>query len=105
MDRRGRSPCAFEKGVESMRMSSRAALAAGLSLAGLVALVAPSLGQQSNDGGVRKAATQGSFEKPLVTATLGTVDMEAVFKEYKKVQVANDNLKAEFSVKEKELTK
>jgi hypothetical protein len=67
-----------------MRNSTRAALAIGLGLVGAVGMVAPSMGQQPQDAGVRQAATTGAAAQqpkgvtPAPAAVLGTIDMEQV---------------------------
>jgi Skp family chaperone for outer membrane proteins len=88
-----------------MVASPRRLLAIGLSLAGLVLLVGPSLGQQQ-DGSVRKTAGQSANEpKEPVAPIIGTVDVEYVFKNYDKVKVANKEFNAAMLARKQELMK
>ena len=77
-----------------MVISSRAIVAMGLSAVGLGLLVGPSLGQQQ-DGGVRRTASP-STAAPVapITPVIGTIDMDAVFKNYDKVKVSSEEFKA-----------
>ena len=77
-----------------MVISSRAIVAMGLSAVGLGLLVGPSLGQQQ-DGGVRRTASP-STAAPVapISPVIGTIDMDAVFKNYDKVKVSSEEFKA-----------
>jgi Skp family chaperone for outer membrane proteins len=86
-----------------MRMSSRTALAAGLCLVGLASLVDKSEGQQ--DAKVQKASNSPPAAKLLPPASIGSVDIEAVFKDYEKVRVSSDAFQAEVVAKQGELSK
>jgi Skp family chaperone for outer membrane proteins len=78
-----------------MVISSRAIVAMGLCTVGLGLLVGPSLGQQQ-DGGVRRTAASPSTATPAapVSPVIGTIDMDAVFKNYDKVKVSSEEFKA-----------
>ncbi len=90
-----------------MPMTSRGALAAGLSLVGLVGLVAPTLGQQ--DRAVQKTASTAPpaapTPKPVGPALVGSVDIEKVFKEYAKVKDSSEAFKAEYMAKQQDLAR
>jgi Skp family chaperone for outer membrane proteins len=91
-----------------MVVSSRGILAIGLCLTGLAMLVAPSVGQQQReqDPSLRKSGTTSSAgPKAPVAAFVGTVDLDAVFKNYKKVQIASKQFNAEMLAKKNELMK
>ena len=98
-----------------MTISSRVALAAGLSFVGLAGLVAPTLGQQA-DRAVQKVATAAGTgsapapaaapaAKPIGPAVIASVDIEAVFKDYEKVKVTSEAFKAEMMLKQSEIGK
>ena len=79
---------------------TRATLAMGLCLVGVAGLVSRSFGQQG-DPRVQKTATPAPAgdtsttrvaSKPLV---IGSIDVEKVLKEYDKVKVASENVRAE----------
>ena len=77
-----------------MVISSRAIVAMGLSAVGLGLLVGPSLGQQQ-DGGVRRTASPSTAAPTApITPVIGTIDMDAVFKNYDKVKVSSEEFKA-----------
>ncbi|MDX2038581.1 MAG: OmpH family outer membrane protein [Isosphaeraceae bacterium] len=78
-----------------MLRSSRAALAVGLGLLGMVGLVAPSMGQQ--DSRVRPAANAGTAPaaKPVGPAVIGTLDMDAVLRSYDKFKYQMEQTQAE----------
>lgn len=82
-------------------MSSRAAIALGLGVVGLAALAGRSIGQ---DGNATKAAAPGAA-RALPAAILGSIDMDAVFKGYEKVEFIRKQIEAEANVKKAELTK
>jgi Skp family chaperone for outer membrane proteins len=78
-----------------MYRPTRATLAMGLCLVGVAGLVGRSYGQQG-DAKVQKAANPapaaGVAPKPLL---IGSIDVEKVLKEYDKVKVASENVRAE----------
>lgn len=83
-----------------MRNPSRKTWALGLVLAGLAILVGRSHAQ--NDPGAAKAPNAANALPP---ARIGTIDMDRVFKEYKKVKFAGDQLKNDVQAKQGELGK
>jgi Skp family chaperone for outer membrane proteins len=91
-----------------MLVSSRAIVAVGLGLVGVGCLVGPTFGQ-GGDSAVRKtnntttAAT--SAPKPPAPAIFGTVDIEAVFKNYDKVKAQQEEFKAAAMSRHNELIK
>ena len=81
-----------------MYRPTRATLAMGLCLVGVVGLVGRSFGQQG-DAKVKTAAAPAAdtsaariAPKP---ALIGSIDMEKVLKDYDKFKVANENIRAE----------
>jgi outer membrane protein len=89
-----------------MVASSRGILAIGLSLTGLALLVGPSLGQQQQDGSIRRVAGQSTSKPPApVAPIIGTVDVEYVFKNYDKVKVANKEFNAAMLARKNDLMK
>jgi outer membrane protein len=89
-----------------MVISSRAILAIGLSTVGLGLLVGPSLGQQAQDGGVRRTAnTTPAAPAVPVPPVIGTIDMDAVFKNYDKVKVSSEEFKAAALARKADLQK
>lgn len=91
-----------------MAISSRAALALGLGMIGVAALVGVTYGQQG-DGGVKKAAGNGAqangaaatpTPKPTVIAT---IDLEAVLRGYEKAKYQAEQLQAESLAKQGQL--
>jgi outer membrane protein len=77
----------------------------GLGLAGWVALAGPASGQQP-DRDVRRTTGQQAAAPaaPAVTpATIGTIDLDKVFREYDKVKVSSDRFKQEALKKQGEL--
>jgi outer membrane protein len=83
-------------GVESMIRSTRAVVAVGLCLVGVAGLVSRSFGQQ----GVQKDAQVKSASNPAAPAvakpaSIGSIDMDKVLKDYDKFKVANENIRAE----------
>jgi Skp family chaperone for outer membrane proteins len=86
-----------------MRISSRAAMAVGLSVVGLAALVGQTRGQQ--DGGVQKTSSSNPPPRVFPAPLIGTVDIEAVFKGYEEVKASSDTFKAEMMGRQKELMK
>jgi outer membrane protein len=89
-----------------MVLSTRGILALGLGVTGLAFLVGPSLGQQQ-DGGVRKTAnpTGGAMPTAPVPPVIGTVDIDAVFKNYEKFKVASKEFNAAMLTRKNELMK
>ena len=88
-----------------MVISSRAIVAVGLSVVGLALLVGPSLGQQQ-DGGVRRTASPSTATPAApITPVIGTIDMDAVFKNYDKVKVSSEEFKAAALARKGELQK
>jgi outer membrane protein len=83
----------------SMPSKLRAALALGLGLVGLAALVTPTSGQ---DGNQRTAAPRTPARPPAV---VGCVDIQAVLKAYHKVEFLNSQLETEVKLKTAELNK
>jgi Skp family chaperone for outer membrane proteins len=98
-----------------MRNSTRAALAIGLGLVGAAGLVAPSMGQQPQDSGVRQAAgttgntgagaAQPKAPTPAPAAVIGTIDMEQVLKNYDKFKVGMEAIEADGIARQNDLMK
>jgi outer membrane protein len=88
-----------------MVVSTRAIAAVGLGVMGVAALVGPSIAQQPQDPAIRKAATQATAPKPPAPATVGSVDIAAIFKGYDKVKVNSEEFKAAVMSKKGELMK
>jgi len=88
-----------------MIVSSRSILALGLGVVGVGLLVGPSLGQQ--DGRVQRSAAQSAAGSPKAPepATIGTIDMAAVFKNYDKVKAIGEEFQAAALAKKNELMK
>jgi outer membrane protein len=88
-----------------MVISWRAIVTTGLCTVGIALLVGPSLGQQQ-DGGVRRtASTSTSAPSAPVSPVIGTIDMDAVFKNYEKVKVSSEEFKAAAQARKAELVK
>jgi len=89
-----------------MVLSTRGILAIALGVTGLAFLVGPSLGQQQ-DGTVRKAATPtaGAMPPAPIAPVIGTVDIDAVFKNYEKFKVASKEFNAAMLTRKNELMK
>ena len=85
-----------------MIRSTRVALAFGLGLAGVAALVGRSVAQQQ-DPKVRPAATTSASGPASVS--IGTIDMDSVLKNYDKFKVATQTLQAEAMARQQELMK
>jgi Skp family chaperone for outer membrane proteins len=80
-----------------MIRSTRAMVAVGLCLVGVAGLVSRSFGQQK-DGQVKGAANPAAnAAAPAVAkpASIGSIDMDKVLKDYDKFKVANENIRAE----------
>ncbi len=77
-----------------MVISSRAIVAVGLSAVGLGLLVGPSLGQQQDAGVHRTASPSTAVPAAPISPVIGTIDMDAVFKNYDKVKVSSEEFKA-----------
>ena len=88
-----------------MVISARAILSLGFSAMGLGLLVAPALGQEQ-DGGVRRTANTASTAPVApVPPVIGTIDMDAVFKNYEKVKVSSEDFKAAAQARKADLMK
>ncbi len=87
-----------------MSKSRRAAwtCGVGLTLLSAVMLVARTSGQ---DNAVQKTSGQTAGRSSISPAVIGCVDMEAVFKGYKKVEFLKDEIEVEAKAKQAELTK
>lgn len=96
-----------------MVVSSRAVAAFTIGLVGFGCLAGPASAQQSQDATVRKAANAQAATAPAapagnqapVNAVIGTVDIEAVFKNYDKVKTQQEEFKAAAMAKHNELMK
>lgn len=87
-----------------MVLSSRLIVAAGLGVVGAGLLSAPIQGQQ--DAAVRK--TNGGAASSFKTGTapvIGTIDLDAVFKNYEKVKYANEEFQGAMLAKRGQLMK
>ena len=86
-----------------MQFLSRAALALSLGVVGVGAVAGLSIGQD----GVAKTAGQQPANQPkaLPAAVLGSIDMDAVFKGYEKVDFIRKQIEAEANLKKAELGK
>src|SRR5208337_4084768 len=88
-----------------MVISSRAIVAVGLSAVGLALLVGPSLAQQQ-DAGVRRTASPSTAAPAApISPVIGTIDMDAVFKNYEKVKVSSEEFKSAALARKAELQK
>ena len=88
-----------------MTLSSRWVVAVGLGVVGAGLLVAPIRGQQ--DGAVRRtnSAPAANGWTPGTPPIIGTIDLEAVFKNYEKVKYANEEFQNSLLTKRNELMK
>jgi Skp family chaperone for outer membrane proteins len=90
---------------------SRKLFVAGLSCAGLIGAVAPSLwGQGQNADDPRRQAAGNQQAAParpaaLPPAVIGSVDIDRVFKEYEKVKDRSESFKSEVMKRQQELTR
>ena len=93
-----------------MLRSTRAALAVGLGCVGVAGLVGQSVGQQQ-DGKVRQVASAapnpGTAPAPaaMPAVSIGTINVEEVFKSYDKVKVQGETLNAEAMLRFNSLNK
>ena len=98
-----------------MLRSTRAILAMGLCLVGVVGLVGRSFGQQQKDGQVRTTATPAAAVAPATDpaaariapkpVSIGSIDMDKVLKDYDKFKVANETIRGEALSRHNELMK
>ncbi|MGC8640268.1 MAG: OmpH family outer membrane protein [Isosphaeraceae bacterium] len=89
-----------------MVISSRAILAMGLGTVGLGLLIGPSLAQQQQDSGVRRtASTTSAAPGAPVPPVIGTIDLDAVFKNYEKVKVSSEEFRAAAIARKADLQK
>ncbi len=86
-----------------MVSSSRLIVAVGLGVVGAGLLAAPIQGQQ--DGAVRKTNGGASQFKEGIPAVIGTIDLDAVFKNYEKVKYANEEFQAALKARQGDLMK
>jgi outer membrane protein len=87
-----------------MVISARAIATIGLCSLGIAFLVGPSLGQQA-DTGVRRTASPTPAPATPIAPVIGTVDLDAVFKNYEKVKVSSEEFRAAAMSKKNELIK
>jgi outer membrane protein len=89
-----------------MVLSTRGILALALGATGLAFLVGPSLAQQQ-DGSVRKTntPTTGTMPAAAVAPVIGTIDVDAVFKNYEKFKVASKEFNAAMLTRKNDLMK
>jgi outer membrane protein len=88
-----------------MVISSRAIVTLGLCTVGFGLLVGPVRSQQA-DGGVRRTATPSAgAPKTPVPPVIGTIDLDAVFKNYEKVKVSSEEFRAAAMAKKNDLMK
>jgi len=89
-----------------MVISSRAIVAMGLSAVGLGLVVAPATAQQPQDAAVRRTASPSTATPSApVPPVIGTIDMDAVFKNYEKVKVSSEEFKSAALARKAELQK
>jgi Skp family chaperone for outer membrane proteins len=88
-----------------MVISARAILSLGFSAMGLGLLVAPALGQDQDAGIRRTANTASTAPVAPVPPVIGTIDMDAVFKNYEKVKVSSEDFKAAAQARKADLVK
>ena len=90
-----------------MLRSTRAALAVGLGCVGVAGLVGQSVAQQG-DGGVRRVAaanTPAAAPAAMPAVSIGTLDVEGVFRAYDKVAARGEDLEAEVNLRYSDLSK
>jgi Skp family chaperone for outer membrane proteins len=80
-----------------MIRSTRAVVAVGLCLVGVAGLVSRSFGQQKDAGVKATSNPAANAAAPAVAkpASIGSIDMDKVLKDYDKFKVANENIRAE----------
>ena len=92
-----------------MLRSNRATLAVGLGLVGVAGLVGKSFGQAPQapqDRAVRPAAANTApAPAPVGPASIGSIDMDTVLKNYDKFKVASETLRAEAMARYNDLMK
>lgn len=90
-----------------MNKATRVAVTAGLGLAGLAIVIGPVTAQQPADSAARRASTTPTpTARPAGMApVIATIDMDAVFKGYEKVNQLSDEFKANATLKQQELIK
>lgn len=84
-----------------MNARARIAWALGLVLVGLAALAGRTSGQ---DNAVQRTAGQTGARPAIAPAVIGSIDMDAVFKSYKKVEFLRQQMETEAEAKKGELT-
>lgn len=84
-----------------MSRITRAIAVLGLGAGGLGLLAGQTIGQ---DGAVQKTSGQGAG-RALAAAVIGSIDMDAVFKGYEKVEFLRKQIEAEANMKKGELSK
>ena len=88
-----------------MVISSRAMAILGLGTVGFGLLVGSSLGQQQDTSVRRTASPNAAAPSIPTTPVIGTVDMDAVFKNYEKVKVSSEEFKAAALARKADLQK
>ena len=84
-------------GDGAMRVTSRAVMALSLGVAGFAGLAGITIGQ---DGAAPKTSgQQGGQARALPPAVIGSIDMDAVFKGYEKVDFIRKQIEAEANLK------
>jgi Skp family chaperone for outer membrane proteins len=97
-----------KKGVIPMVISYRHILALGVGLAGAGLLAFPALVRGQGDSRVRQTATNTSEPPkltPPVAPIIGTIDIEAVFKNYDKTKVSKKEIESKVMARKAELMK
>jgi Skp family chaperone for outer membrane proteins len=88
-----------------MVISARAIATTGLCSLGIAFLVGPSLGQQPDTRVSRTAGSTTPAPAAPIPPVIGTVDLDAVFKNYEKVKVSSEEFRAAAMSKKEELIK
>ncbi len=89
-----------------MLRSTRAALAVGLGCLGVAGLVGQSVAQQQDSKvTAAKGNTGGQAPAAMPAVSIGSLDVEGVFRAYDKVRVAGETLESEVKIRYAELTK